>query len=346
MQFFLVVAISLPAQQSGNAGSKNSPGPSWEGLAARAKALELAPALTDNATAVERKGKRDELFAMLKSLASDAHDFSLGRGSDPEAINARELEISCLIRVANGGGGDVGLKDAVGRFRNNAGIEKERRARIASLYEFTTVRRAHKPNEGLLSAMEQAARALQKEFPDQPQGYETLLAVAGASDDVRYRDILFDLWQSAAPAPLKFQVRRLLDRHFLVGDDLYAAFADAGVPELSEVLVKGKPTVIYFWDSANPRWLELAAMLAARETVGFTLMGVSLDADPATARQAAKDQALPGRQHHDSRGRGGLLALRLKVDSAPAVILADGAGKIIDTRGESDLAAKLDRLGK
>ncbi|MDB6166582.1 MAG: hypothetical protein JWQ83_1722 [Lacunisphaera sp.] len=257
------------------------------------------------------------------------------------------MEVNGLMGAVNLG--DAKIEDrldlAVGELRADQTLPRDLRARVVGGYSFSRVVRKSRSPAERTAATEQTARDLIREFPSEPQGYESLLNVALESDDEKYRNLLFFLWQSSAPTVVKLRVRTRMDRHFLKGEKISELLADAGEEKLAKNLTPGRPTILYAWSAGNAASMAIEEALKLRALAQANVIGICLDRDIPAARAAAQPAHLPGTLYYDEHGSGGKLATRLKIDGAPALILVGADGRIVDTRGEYAFAAKVTQLG-
>ena len=355
---FLVLLAPLVAQQapsgngpaSGNGGSTTPTAAAdraWIDLVATARADPSVSEGPTPANQAARSAARAKQATKHSDNAKLAKEFYTKYPDHPKAVEARELEVMSLIGATGAGdaASEATLDSTVAALRADEKLAKAQRARVAGVYEFTRATRKSKIREERLAAIEKAARKLQGEFPDQLQGHSSLLTVASASDDTKYRQLLFELWQTDLPPGLKPRVRALLDRFYLSGERVQAMFADAAAKDLTAALRPGQPTIIYSWSTDNPASLAMAEEIRQRALAGAVVIGLNLDRDVDAAQQAARKNGLPGLHYFSSLGINNPLALRLKINSAPVVVLVDAYGVIRDTRGEYALAVKLAQLG-
>lgn len=213
------------------------------------------------------------------------------------------------------------------------------------MHAFNLAMRGRKTRTERLAAIEQVARNLAGDYPTEPQGYDSLLTVAVATeDDTQSRRIADELLRSPAHESVKEGARALVGRMNLVGQPLETELTGAEATQAKAAVKAGQSTVIYTWASWSPASIELAAKLKKRG-VNAAIIALNLDEDRPAAEALAAKEALPGIPVYDERGRAGSLAQRLKIRTAPQVIIVDATGKISDVRGEINLEKKLTQLG-
>ncbi len=310
-------------------------------------ATPLPPSGTGNPQEPQaRLAQQQQTAARFLSAADRAKAFYEQYPQHPKAAEARLLEVRSLVSAAQSG--DATAEDraeaAVQALRSDGSIPAAIRVQAVSAHEFSRATRRSKDRDGRLKAIERVARNLATEFPDQPQGAESLLTVASQSDDATARKIAGELAESPAAPEVKVAARALLSRLSLVGKTLAIEFDGAGLPLLRTAFKAGQPTVIYTWATSSPGSLRLAAELKKRG-LAANIIGLNLDTDKKAAETLAQKEGLIGTLLYDERGLEGSLAQRWKLRRAPQVFLVDAQGVIRDVRGEGDLNQKLKQLG-
>jgi hypothetical protein len=278
--------------------------------------------------------------------ADRAKDFYTQHPAHAKAAEARLVEVRALVAANQTGDASVDgrLTSLVQSSRRDPSIAAAIRVQLVSAYAFPKAMRNGKDRIGRLEEAAKVARSLAVEFPDQPQGAESLVNIAAASDEATARSLAGEVLAMPAPLAIKQSAQTLLSRLDLVGKPIAAEFDGADLATAKAKLASGSPTIIYTWATWSPGSLRLAAELK-KLNVAARVVGLNLDEDTATAEVLAGKEGLIGEMIYDKRGREGALAQRLKIRSAPQVILVDAQGIIRDVRGEADLAKKLQSLG-
>jgi len=108
---------------------------------------------------------------------------------------------------------------------------------------------------------------------------------------------------------------------------------------------RGRMVLIHYWAA----WCEpfkqqdvavLKSVQAKYARQGFSLIGVNLDEEPATASDFLRSNSLPWPQLHESGGLDSRLATELGIVTLPTMILVDAEGKVLN---RSIYAAELEQ---
>lgn len=295
-----------------------------------------------------RKAALAEHAARFAAAADRAKEFYAKFPDHAHAEDAKAQEVQALINATRTGDATVEgrLNATVEALRVDKSVSNKIKAQVVGSHAFSQMMRGKKTKAERLEAIENVARNLAADFPDQPQGFESLMTVALANDDeTKARKIATELLNSPSPAAVKENARALLGRMDLVGKPIAAELDGADAKKAKGAAKTGRITVIYTWASWSPGSLDLAAKLKQRGLSNANVVGLNLDDDPKAAEALAQKLALLGTMVYDERGRDGALAQRLKVKSAPQVIIVDAQGVIRDVRAEMDLEKALSQLG-
>jgi len=290
----------------------------------------------------------EKLTGSGAALATDAASVALLRADQARVFynrfpaservrEARKLEAICLINAVVEGkaGEEERMRRTVAAFRADGAIPGWDRAVVAGTYEFNEARTRIKSAEDMAREFEAVARGLMREFPDQPQGYTSLLTQAMMREPGEGRRMIQEVLDAPAPEEPRLRARRLATRLDLIGEPL--------MNHLDGFSAGGRPSVIYFWSAASPDSLALAARLAPLDAAKVNLIGICIDADPVAAARAAT--GLPGRLLYPAETKQGDQLDRIGADEAPALYLVDAAGNVTDVRGLTNLDEKLGSLG-
>jgi hypothetical protein len=293
-----------------------------------------------------RKAALADRAVVFLRAADRAKDFYTRYPDHAKAGEAKLTEVRALVAASQMGDATLEgrLTATVQALRGDRSVQTALRVQAVSAYAFPKALRGAKDRAERLDAMAQVARSLAVEFPDQPQGAESLVNLAAGSDEATARNLANEVLAMPATPAIKQSAQTLLARLDLVGKPLAAEIDGADLASAKATLTAGRPTIIYTWATWSPGSLRLAADLK-KLSAAANFVGLNLDEDTATADALAQKEGLIGQMVYDQRGREGALAQRLKVRGAPEVFLVDAQGVIRDVRGETDLAKKLQSLG-
>lgn len=303
----------------------------------------------------------DEALTLADALniADRAKGFYTEFPQDPNASEARKLEALYLIEAA--GGDDDATKarmlSSIQSFRSDQSVPAYERAIVAGTYEFIAVgRRVRSPGD-LQREYQGVARSLIREFPDQPQGYITLLTEAGLVDDQSARAMAQEIVNaSAAPSSARQAANGLLARLNSVGKPIDTL--------LDETVLKAgqkggwrqnRPGVLYVWATWSVDSIAWGEKLKARLPADANILSICLDVPdeplelgtltPRSSAIAALADKLPGRVVQLPGGPENEFAVRLGANAVPLLYLVGADGRVTDVRGVENLEAKLNALG-
>jgi len=263
--------------------------------------------------------------------------------SSPSGIDAGKARLAEVVALLSAPRDDATARErllaAVAAAKGNGTMARPDLAELVATFKMADAVRSTKQasRTEILSAIAAAARDLQAEFPDQPQGFESLLNVARESDDEAMRALLKEMDLLPAPAHLKADAVRLTTRLDLGGKGLPTVLAGiADFPTSSPE----RSVIIYGWSMSDEPGAMFIHSLSSQFDAEF--VGVNLDWDGQAARRFAEVHNLPGVQIYDVRGSNGIVAWRLGL-TATSALLVDKAGVIREPRLEQNAEAKLNR---
>lgn len=316
----------------------------WLGVQAAAFTPDFSAQLP--AEPASRKAALADRAAVFVRTADRAKDFYTQHPAHAKAAEARLVEVRALVAANQTGDATIEgrLITTVQALRGDGAVPAALRVQAVSAYAFPKAMRGSQSRAERLEAAIQVARSLAVEFPDQPQGPESLVNLALGSDEATARSLANEVLAMPATPAIRQLARAFLARLDLVGKPIAAEFVGAGLTADKVMPAGGRPAVIYTWAMGSPGSLRLAADLKKYGS-SANVIGLNLDKDTKTAEALAQKEGLVGTMVYDERGLEGALAQRLKTRGAPQVILVDAQGIIREVRGENDLAKKLRALG-
>lgn len=285
--------------------------------------------------------------AAALAKADYARDFYATHQVHPCRNEARKIEALCLLdaALADDNSSGVRMQEAVRAFLADKTVASADRAVVAGTYEFQMARARIHSQADMFREYESVARNLMREFPDQPQGYISLLTQSMQRDPAVALAMAEEIAKSSGPEMARKQARRLMNRLGLLGKPIAAQTSGVFDQTVLDRWQKGKPGLIYFWATWNPDSIKLAEALATRAQGAANVIGVCLDSDLNVARAAAAEHRLPGVLIFDPRGVDGAVAEKLGAFESPVVYYIDGRGITRDVRVTDDIDAKLSDLG-
>ncbi len=264
-------------------------------------------------------------------LADKAKSFYGRYPQHPRMVQARKLEVLALLDGDGEGDADheVGkrLSHTAMAMRNDPRLPENERAEVAGFYDFHQAFKDLRRQEDAVPVLGRVARRLIKEFPQQPQGYQSLLGLAEKTGGKVGIDLSTEVADSSGHPEWIQRAVALRTRLSLVGRKLN---------EVSDSVVarengKGRVMMIYTWAAAVPGTVEMGQALNQGQARSLDLVGVNLDdsAGLAAAQELAESAPLPGQQVFvaDGESQAGW-ASALGLDSPGLLVVADGDGVV------------------
>jgi hypothetical protein len=294
---------------------------------------------------ITSKSKR---AAMFLDQANQLKQFYTQYPNDAHAKEAKWLEALALNQAAlnEDTSQETRRLQLLADVRKDVGIPLSKRFEaVAWSNQVAIARRKLMSRAAFLAAQEEATRSLIAEFPTFTVGYESLCGIAQQSEPSRGRIAARDiLAMSSAPAAVKTEAQRLLDRYELVGKQISSILAQGGVPALSSSGT-AKVRVFYTWSKDSSHSIADAKRLE-KNAPQSSFVGICLDTNVAVAKQAASSVGLPGEQYFHELGTDSPLASALKTGKGMVVYLVDRNGAIRDVQGQEDFSRKVAELEK
>jgi thiol-disulfide isomerase/thioredoxin len=208
-----------------------------------------------------------------------------------------------------------------------------------------------KMGQGMAAAMaelEKGVRALVKEFPNQPEGYQMLLEVASESEPDKTRQLAQEITTSPAPDQIKDAARDILKRLERVGKPVAIQFAavDGRAVDLSKM--RGKVVLVDFWATwCGPCVQEVPNVRATFEKLhpkGFEIVGISFDRNKDSLLSFVDKQKMTWPQYFDGKQWENDYGKQFGIQSIPTMWLVDKKGNLRDLNARADLASKIEKL--
>lgn len=303
--------------------------------------------------------ERDRQVSRLVEQADLAKSFYTEFQQHAKAAEARRLEAVLLVEAVATGGTALRarMESAVQTFRDDQGAPPSERAIVAGTYDFHTAAQRIRSASHMPREYEAVARGLIREFPDQPQGYVSLLTQATLRDSATARVMAAEVVEtSTAPEDVRTAAQRFITRLDLVGQSL-EKMVNKSILRLGEAdgWKIGQPGLLFFWATWNPESIALGEKLKARLPKQANVLAICLDTpdgalelgtvDPRPSAIDSVVSKLPGRVIKLAGGIEDDMTIRLGANTAPLLYLIAADGNITDVNGLADIEAKLKAAG-
>ncbi len=250
-----------------------------------------------------------------------------------KANDARCLEAIMLARAALAGDSSHESRRTATTAANlhDTNVTPSVRAElIATTDSISVVRGSYASLDATLAAYERSSRGLISEFPDLPNGYESLLGIARDSSDTHGAALAAEIATLAgAPEWIKAAAALLSRRFAMIGQPLPAGISSS----------IGKPTIVYAWSLNDVGSRARARACAAKAPASVVFIGVCVDSDVSAAQSQAQSDNLPGIQVYDVKGADGAVAQALSITSSGVMYGADRSGTVRSVALQRDLGA-------
>lgn len=313
-----VVAVGQPA-------SVQRPGMS-ESAAADAAWQALLPLLQADGGTTPGNGQ----ITTLLSSADQFRAFYTAHPTHDKAKDAKCIEGILLLRAALAGdtSADARRTSTVAQIRNDRAVTPALRAELwATSDSVSVIRQRGLTRDQRLLGYEQSARGVMAEFPDLPNGYETLLHIAGDCGDAKGATLAAEVRNLRdAPGWVKAEAGVVAKRFGLVGQSLRSIMSASATPVLADAA--GHAVILYSWASRDVGSILRAALIPKSAPADAVIIGVCLDSGTTAAQAIAAARKLPGTQVYDSAGEKGAAVSALVMSASGLIYAADRSGVI------------------
>jgi len=292
----------------------------------RQRQAELSVEAADLAGEFARRFPSHRLVREALQLRHRMLDFAIKCGAHDQAEAIRALESQML---------------ASSRFNEDERFQLKQSA----IQRETALAQAR--GEDMLAAYEKGVRELAKEFPNRPETYQMLYAVAVRSTGAKARELAQQILQGPAPDQLKESARAILTRANQLGQPLRVRFKATNGKEIDTQKMRGKVILLHFWAtwsaSSIARLDQLEKVYRDYHDKGVEILGISADHEPRALNAYVTHRKLPWPQYFDRETKGRTLRKVLGAD-LPALWAIDKKGVLRTTAAERNLERLLDSL--
>jgi thiol-disulfide isomerase/thioredoxin len=300
----------------------------------------------------EQEAYRQKAIETQVSAADKAREFYTKYPNDPNAPRAQRKEVEILNRL-----GALGESKYEARLQElekaklaggNASEDERFELRQQQLNRGVSAKRAENPAAGL-AELEKAARELQQEFPNRPEPYAMLLAVAQKIEPEKGRKIMEELLKEPRSGQaVQQQAAGLLKRMDILGKPLDIQFTAVDGRKVSLAELKGKVVLIDFWATwCGPCVAELPNVIKAHESLnakGFEIIGISFDNNKEALTKFVEQKKMPWPQYFDGKGWGNKYGQEYGINGIPAMWLVNKQGALADMDARDGLEEKVKKL--
>ena len=199
----------------------------------------------------------------------------------------------------------------------------------------------------MMATYEKAVRELAKEFPNRPETYQMLYAIAVRSSGSKAKEIARQILQGPAPVQLKESAKTILSRANQIGEPLRIKFKATNGKEIDTLKMRGKVVLLDFWAtwsaSSIARLDKLEKIYRDYRDQGVEILGISADHEAQALNAYVAHRKLPWPQNLDREANGRTLRKVLGAD-IPALWVIDKKGILRSTSADRNLNGIIETL--
>jgi thiol-disulfide isomerase/thioredoxin len=289
------------------------------------------------------------------ALADKSKDYYTRFAGGTNALDAREMEMKALsLSIEFGATNQQARFDAVEKdVLANTNLTEGDRFDIRRHDVEKAEQDKGKDSDdevALFAEFERGTRALQKEFPNQPEVLDRLMTVAELSDAEKSRGILKEITSNTStPDEIRDSATNLLAKLDRVGKPIALQFNAIDGRPVDLAKMQGKVVLLDFWATwCQPCMEEFPSILKTYDQYhakGFEIVGISFDDDKQSLTNFVVAQKVEWPQYCDGVAmESNKYATEFGVKAIPALWLVDKKGVLRYVNGRFDLTNKIERL--
>jgi hypothetical protein len=175
----------------------------------------------------------------------------------------------------------------------------------------------------------EAAKALQKDFPEEEHAYDSLRSLIARSNDDQAHKLAQGVLNSPAPEKVKTLMRTTLRQLDLKGKPVSLRFTALDGRKVDTATMRGNVVLMAFWEPDEiSELLTQKALYEKFHAQGLETFGIALGQTNQKARleKLLKAQRIAWPQYFDGNGWDSELARRFGISQSPALLLLDKQG--------------------
>jgi len=348
----LAIVTTMGAPIAARSAEATDAGAAWKALQKAFRPPSPPAEWQTNRPSEEEIQKFQQQQGKLAAEAADkARDFYTRFPNDPKAGEAREKEYQLAGAAVRLGNTDAEARLAAletARINDPNLGEDERFELRAQAVQRVAMSKRSEGTAAVMTELEKGARALLKDFPKRPEGYEMLLQVASQSEGDRARKLAEEVAAGPASDDVKQGAKALLKKMDALGKTLALKFKSVDGRDVDLSKMQGKVVLVDFWATwCGPCVAELPHVRDAYEKLhpkGFEIVGISFDQEKEALEKFVSREKMSWPQFFDGAGWQNQFGREFGINSIPTMWLVDKKGVLRDMNGRDDLPGKVEKM--